>query len=134
MKTDALIEAAQTARLHAYAPYSGYLVGAALEDAQGRIWSACNVENVSFGLSVCAERAAIARMVAEGGREIRALAVATVDGGTPCGMCLQSIAEFAPDPEALLVVTVDGNGASKQYSLKELMPHGFASSAVRTNG
>lgn len=134
MSIDALIEAAESARNHAYAPYSGYSVGAALEDGEGRIWSGCNVENVSFGLTLCAERAAIARMVAEGGRAVRAIAVATVDGGPPCGMCLQTLAEFSSDPDVVVVVAVDARGARRQYSLKELMPHGFASNAVRTNG
>lgn len=134
MTIDELIEEARDVRQRAYAPYSGYRVGAAVLDEAGRIWSACNVENISFGLTVCAERAAVARLVAEGGREVRAIVVATVDGGAPCGMCLQTLVEFASDPEAVQVVAVDEQGVARRFSLKELIPHGFSSAAVRTNG
>lgn len=134
MNIDELIEEARDVRQRAYAPYSGYRVGAAVLDEAGRIWSACNVENISFGLTVCAERAAVARLVAEGGREVRAIVVATVDGGAPCGMCLQTLVEFASDPDAVQVVAVDEQGVARRFSLKELIPYGFSSAAVRTNG
>lgn len=121
-------------RERAYAPYSGYRVGAALLDASGRAWGGCNVENVSFGLCVCAERSAISRMVSEGAGEIAEIVVATEDGGTPCGMCVQSLLEFAPDPVNVRVRTLDEAGNARVFTLQELMPHAFASKSVRTKG
>jgi cytidine deaminase len=123
--SEQLIEAATAAREMAYAPYSGYAVGAAILDADDRVWSGCNVENISFGLTVCAERAAICKMVSEGGRRIQAITVVTRDGGTPCGMCLQSILEFADDPQRVDVFTVSVSGIRNHYKLCDLMPHGF---------
>lgn len=132
MTDDPLIAAARAAREQAYAPYSGYRVGAALLDAQGNVWPGCNVENISYGLCVCAERSAIARMVVEGGSAIVEVVVATSDGGTPCGMCVQSLLEFAPDPSKVRVRTLDEEGSVREFVLGELMPHAFASGAVRT--
>jgi len=132
MNQDPLIATARAVRERAYAPYSGYDVGAALLDSDGRVWPGCNVENLSLGLCVCAERSAIVRMVAEGGREIVEIVVATVDGGTPCGMCLQSLFEFAPDPSKVRVRTLDETGCVREFVLKDLMPHAFASDAMRT--
>lgn len=125
---------ALAARERAYAPYSGYAVGAALEDERGRVFSGCNVENVSYPASICAERTAIVKMVSEGGRSIRRIAVATKDGGTPCGICLQTILEFALDPEALEVVAVNEAGESNVFTLAQLMPHGFRSAEVPRTG
>ena len=134
MAIDPLVEAAVKVRERAYAPYSGYRVGAAVADAQGRVWLGCNVENVSFGLSVCAERAAISRMVSEGGTAVTEVVVATSDGATPCGMCVQTLLEFAPEPGAVRVRTVDEAGGQQTFQLDELMPHAFASQALRTKG
>jgi cytidine deaminase len=125
-----LAEAALEAREQAYAPYSGYLVGAAVLDVDGRVWTGCNIENVSFGLTLCAERVAVAKMVSAGSRRLIEIAVATVDGGTPCGMCLQTLAEFAPEPGDVRVWTVSPGGKARQYLLAELLPFGFASDAV----
>jgi cytidine deaminase len=122
-----LVEAAQAARANAYCPYSGYAVGAAVMDENGRIWAGCNVENVSYGLALCAERSAVAQMVAGGGRRVHAVAVATADGGTPCGMCRQTLAEFAPVGQDVPVWTVDAAGGSRQHWLHALLPDGFAS-------
>lgn len=121
-------------RERAYAPYSGYRVGAALLDGDGHAWGGCNVENISFGLCVCAERSAIARMVSEGGAQIVEVVVSTEDGGTPCGMCVQSLLEFAPDAAQVRVHTVDAAGNVRTFALQELMPYAFASKAVRTKG
>jgi cytidine deaminase len=124
---DSLINAARKAQKNAYVPYSGYPVGAAILDSTGNLWSGCNVENVSYGLSVCAERTAICKMVSEGVREIQSIAVVTRDGGTPCGMCLQTLLEFAVDPKSVEVITVSDSGEVKGYSLSDLIPHGFSS-------
>ena len=125
-----LSELALTVRPNAYSPYSGYKVGAALEDEQGRVWTGVNVENVSFGATVCAERSAVARMVLEGGKLIRRIAVATRDGGTPCGICLQTLLEFTDSTDSLIVEVVSESGHTKVYRLSELLPLGFATSLV----
>jgi cytidine deaminase len=125
-----LFEAASGARSNAYAPYSGYSVGAALLDEQGRVHIGCNVENISYGATICAERSAVLRMVAEGGKSVRSIAVATKDGGTPCGMCLQVLAEFTEAPDELEVHVLDEAGKSTSYTLSELLPHGFSSREV----
>lgn len=121
-----LFKAAETVRSNAYAPYSVYRVSAAVLDEQGRIHVGVNVENVSFGLTVCAERNAIAAMAAAGGREIKAVVVITDDGGTPCGACRQVLTEFAPNPSE---VWVFGRSplASWQAKLSDLLPGGFRS-------
>ncbi len=123
----ALLDAAREVRLNAYAPYSGYLVGSAIRDEQGRVFVGCNVENISYGGCICAERHAIGAMIAAGGRRITALAVVTLDGGTPCGICLQSIAEFA-DPD--LPIELVGDVGQRTVTLRELLPQGFKSEAV----
>jgi len=124
-------QAAEAARENAYAPYSGYRVGAALEDDGGRIFTGCNVENVSYPASICAERTAIVKMVSEGGRKIRRIAVATKDGGTPCGVCLQTSLEFSDDPAKLEIVSLNDAGDRRVYTLAQLLPLGFRSDEVR---
>ena len=126
-----LVAAARAARENSYSPFSDYRVGAAIQGADGRIWAGTNVEFVSFGLCICAERSAIAKMVSEGGRKISAVAVVTKDGATPCGMCRQSLLEFAPDPEKVLVWVVSESGSTKQYTLSALLPYGFLSQEVK---
>lgn len=121
-----LLAAARAARANAYAPYSVYRVGAAVLGADGQVYSGCNVENVSFGLTVCAERTAVVKMVSEGCQEVKGVAVVTHDGGTPCGMCLQTLAEFAPDPAAVPVLLEAEDSAQRRFTLAELLPHGFA--------
>ena len=121
----ALLDAAKEAREHAYAPYSSYKVGAAVLDDRGRIHSGCNVENASFGATLCAERNAIAAMVSEGGKEVRAVAVLTQDGGTPCGICLQVLSEFVKEPGRVEVLCAATDGSSKTFKLSELMPLPF---------
>jgi len=127
---DELIRLARKARENAYAPYSNYRVGAAIEGEDGRLWSGANFENVSFGATICAERAAVAQMIVAGGREIKRMAVATHDGGTPCGICLQVLREFAPDPQRLEIVVAAEDGGNQIFTLSQLLPFGFGSSEV----
>ena len=122
-----LFQAARRVREQAHAPYSGYRVGAALVDADGRVHTGCNVENTAFPVGICAETNAIGSMVAAGGRRIARIAV--VGGGetegvcAPCGGCRQSILEFADD--ATEVLLQDGDGAIARFSIAELLPHAF---------
>jgi len=125
-----LIRGAAEARELAYAPYSGYAVGAAVEGADGAVRTGSNIENVSYGGTMCAERVALFKMVSEGCRELRRVAVVTKDGGPPCGLCRQVLLEFAPDPAQVQVLVADTAGGVREYSLAELIPHGFASSEV----
>ncbi|HEU4385891.1 MAG TPA: cytidine deaminase [Anaeromyxobacteraceae bacterium] len=123
--SDPLVAAARRARRRAYAPYSGFRVGAAVR-AGGRIAAAGNVENASYGLTLCAERAAVAAAVARGSRRLQAVAVAsgTVPPTPPCGMCLQTLAEFAG---AALPVTLAGaRGEVVETTLGALLPLGFS--------
>lgn len=126
-----LADAALAARTNAYAPYSGYTVGAAVEDESGRVHVGCNVENVSYGATLCAERGALARLVAEGGKQVRRVVVATADGGAPCGICLQSLLEFTPDPSAVEIELFAGENPSCVVTLAELMPRAFRGEGVR---
>jgi cytidine deaminase len=107
-------------------PYSGYKVGAALLDERGQVSAGCNVENASYGGTVCAERNAVFRMVAEGGRDARALVVLTQNKATPCGICLQVLSEFVTDPNALSIFCVDEVGNFDHYRFSELMPQRFS--------
>lgn len=123
----ALISAATAARLQAYAPYSRFQVGAALLAEDGRIVTGCNVENASYGHTICAERTAVTTMVACGGRSFNAIVVVT-DGAklsTPCGACRQVMHEFAPNA---VVVCVNLRGERKTYTMAELLPHPFGPS------
>ncbi|MCA9971092.1 MAG: cytidine deaminase [Anaerolineales bacterium] len=118
----ALIAAARDAQEMAYAPYSGYPVGAALLGGDGRIYTGCNVENASFGLSNCAERTAVFKMVSEGQHEILAVAVCTDNAGSPCGACRQVLVEFAGDVPVYLV---NRGGRGRATSLYALLPDHF---------
>ena len=121
---DRLVDAAGRARGHALCQYSGFAVGAAIEDASGKIWGGCNVENSTFGLTVCAERVAIWKALSEGVREFRTVAVVTgADAPTPpCGACRQILWQFAGDVP-IVSATVDGK--RKRYRLSEIFPEPF---------
>ena len=121
----ALVAAAKADSAHAHCPYSRFAVGAAVLTFDGGVCPGCNVENGSFGLTVCAERNAIFRAVADGAKAIIALAVytPTPTPTTPCGACLQVIAEFGRDAR---VRCVCATGAFDEYAFGELLPHGFA--------
>src|SRR5687768_5376069 len=103
----ALAQAARAARERAYAPYSGYKVGAALLDKNGTIYTGCNVENAAYSSTICAERVAVTKAISEGTREFVAIAIATSNAGSPCGTCRQVMFEFAPEMVVLLVDDVN---------------------------
>jgi cytidine deaminase len=117
-----LIAAAAAARAAAYVPYSHFPVGAALRTASGRVFTACNVENASFGLTVCAERNAVFQAVASGERNYAAIAVVTENGVTPCGACRQVLAEFSLQ---MAVIVADTAGHYRVYQLDDLLPGAF---------
>ena len=119
----ALIDLAIEARRRAYAPYSNYLVGAALRTRSGRLFTGCNVENAAYPTCMCAERVAVYKAVSEGEREFEVIAVATSNGGTPCGGCRQVLAEFGLDT---LVLIADTQGRLIQKTtVAELLPGAF---------
>ena len=122
MTDQELIALALKARAHAYASYSQYAVGAALLGKTGKVYTGCNVENAVYSLTMCAERAAVFKAVSEGEREFETIAVATFNGGTPCGSCRQVLAEFGPDMR-VLVATPEGLVSTTTVS--ELLPDHF---------
>jgi len=128
----ALVAAASRARRAAYAPYSGYQVGAAVLAGSGRIFEGCNVENASFGLALCAERSAVAQLVASGERILLAVAVVTAgpEPGAPCGLCRQMLAEFTDDIPIALAVAGDVD-PRKMTSLSDLLPQPFRGDLLR---
>ncbi|MBN1459761.1 MAG: cytidine deaminase [Armatimonadetes bacterium] len=119
-----LASSASSAAEQAYAPYSDLRVGAALESDDGRVFVGCNVENSSFGLTVCAERVAVCCAVAQGARTFRRLAISTPDAGplSPCGACRQVLAEFS---EELPILSLGRGGLRREFDLKELLPRAF---------
>ncbi len=119
-----LVDAAMTAREQAYAPYSKFLVGAALLTEDGQIVTGCNVENASFGMTICAERNAVFAAVARGHRRFQAIALATVGGATPCGACRQVLAEFCDDLP-ILIVDIAQPHVVTETSLAVLLPGRF---------
>jgi cytidine deaminase len=124
---ETLVEVAQAARDRAYAPYSKFPVGAAVLGESGRIWAGCNVENSSFGLTVCAERNAVALAVLEGEKRILAAVVACGgDAAPPCGACRQVLAEFA-SPEVPIAL-IGGARRRTVHRLGDLLPRAFSSS------
>jgi cytidine deaminase len=126
-----LIEHAERARERAYAPYSRYPVGAALL-AGGHVYGGANIENASYGLTICAERVAVASALMAGARAIEAVAVVTASTmpAAPCGMCLQTLREFTTDPGTLRVILANTAGERRDFTLAELLPHGFDASQL----
>ena len=124
---DPLLEAALRARENAHAPFSHFKVGAALEDSTGRIHTGCNIENASYGLTLCAERVAVFKAVSEGVRGFRRVAVAadTETLTPPCGACRQILWEFCGDAELLLT---NLKGKTETLRLKDLLPRPFDAS------
>jgi cytidine deaminase len=122
---DRLIAAAREARERAYVPYSRFPVGAALLAKDGRIYTGVNVENASYGLTICAERNAVGRMVTDGAQCIVAVAVCTDNGVTPCGACRQVLMEFTPPDADAPVWLIDGRGDVRETTLRSLLPDDF---------
>jgi len=122
-----LIALALAARGRAYAPYSHYQVGAVILTESGEVFAGANIENASYGLSVCAERNAVTKMILDGGKRPRVIVVATQSSppGSPCGMCRQVLLEFADQPEQLRVICVTPDGERAEWTLAELIPAGF---------
>ena len=122
--SDSLVAAALRARENAFAPYSKFKVGAALEDEDGRVHTGCNVENATYGLTVCAERVAVFKAISEGVRKFRRIAVAadTETLTPPCGACRQILWEFCGDVEIILA---NPRGKTEACRLKDLFPRPF---------
>jgi cytidine deaminase len=124
--TRELLKQALAVQARAHAPYSKFLVGCALRDSQGAVHVGCNVENASYGATICAERSAITRMVAAGGKKISEIVVVTIseEAFFPCGLCLQVIREFGED---VSVVAVESTGKQfRSAKLSELYPSAFS--------
>lgn len=123
-----LLERACAMLDHSYAPYSKYRVGACLLCEDGRLFAGCNIENASYGATICAERAAVSQAVSSGARRFLAIAIASDEGYPwPCGVCRQVLHEFAPD---LRVICGNRKGEAQVLSLRELLPHGFGPSEL----
>ena len=127
MKDTELVEKAKKARLHAYAPYSKFKVGAALLTKNGKVYTGANVENATFGLTVCAERVALFKAVTNGEKNfVKIAVVADKDEPiTPCGACRQVLAEFASD---LKIICANLEGKTERYYLRKLLPEAFGKS------
>ncbi len=128
-----LVQAARAARRRAHAPYSGFRVGAAVR-AGGRVFEGANVENASYGLTICAERAAVVAAVLSGRRDLQAVAIASATSPPtpPCGMCLQTLAEFAGP--TLPVTLAGARGARVETTLGELLPRAFGAVGLPRRG
>ena len=122
-----LIDKAKTMRQNAYSPYSKFKVGAAVLTQQDNIYGGCNIENVSFGLTNCAERTAVFKAVSAGETKIKALALVGGDTNpvSPCGACRQVISEFAVDNKDFLIIMAAASGKIVEYNLDELFPEPF---------
>ncbi len=117
-----LLAKAIEAREFSYSPYSKYKVGAALLTRDGTIYTGCNIESASYTPSVCGERTAIFKAVSEGSQDFEAIAVATINGGAPCGVCRQVMREFSPN---ITVILGDIEGNYQVLTLPDLLPHSF---------
>ncbi|MEK7381473.1 MAG: cytidine deaminase [Gemmatimonadota bacterium] len=121
--SDSLVAAARQAQQQAYAPYSHYRVGAAVETADGTVYTGCNIENASYGLAICAERVALGAAMTAGARQFRRIAVVSSSEppASPCGACRQVLAELAPDAEVIAA----GPRSVMRWTVAELLPAAF---------
>ncbi|MCC7339427.1 MAG: cytidine deaminase [Pirellulaceae bacterium] len=124
MKEEQLEQAAFDVQRRAYAPYSNFPVGAAIRTKSGEVYTGCNVENASYGLTICAERAALCAMVAGGQREIESVAIASLGGVAPCGACRQALSEFGLDYSVLLLDS-QTQTLRQRWTMQELLPGAF---------
>ncbi|MFQ5712965.1 MAG: cytidine deaminase [Candidatus Scalinduaceae bacterium] len=124
MNINELIKKAKSAREHSYSPYSKFKVGAALKTKNGMIFTGCNIENSSYGLSICAEREAIFKAVSAGEKDLDTIAVVTDSDKltTPCGACRQVMWEFSKD---MTIMVANLKGKRKEFNIKELLAHPF---------
>ena len=122
LSAENLIAAALTVRDYAYAPYSHYYVGAAVLTVDGTVIVGCNVENAAYPSTICAERVALTAAIAQGKRDFVAIAVATENGGSPCGACRQVMAELGPN---MTVYIADAQGNYRTTSVRDLLPDSF---------
>lgn len=125
---EALVAQALAAREHAYAPYSHYRVGAAVLTADGAVIPGCNVENAAYPATICAERVALTAAIAQGKRDLVAIAVVTENGGSPCGACRQVMAELGPE---MIVYISDSQGNFRTTSVRALLPDSFTGANLR---
>lgn len=130
-KREELVRRALQARSQAYAPYSHFFVGAALLSEDGSIFEGCNVENCSYGLTVCAERSAVVNSVVAGVKHWKAIAIASKGGVTPCGACRQFLAEFGTELEIILVDS-EHPDRLQSFLLSDLLPFHFTPSRLRS--
>jgi len=126
---ESLVQHAIAARQRAYAPYSNYFVGAAVLCADGTVVCGCNVENAAYPSTICAERVALTSAVAQGQRDFVAIAVATRDGGTPCGTCRQVMSELGLE---MTVYITDEKGNFWTTTVRDLLPHSFDPKSLET--
>lgn len=124
-----LVQAALAVRQRAYAPYSNYWVGSAVLTHDGTVIVGCNVENASYPATICAERVALTAAVAQGHRDFTAIAVATLNGGTPCGICRQVMAELGP---TMTVYISDAAGNFRTTTVDALLPGAFRGDSLVT--
>ncbi len=122
-----LLTQAIEAREYSYSPYSHYKVGAALLTRSGKVFTGCNIENAAYTPAICGERTAIFKAVSEGEREFVAIAVVTLNGGAPCGVCRQVMREFAPD---ITIIMGNLQGDYQVFTLSDLLPHSFGPDSV----
>lgn len=127
MTPEQLVKEAIAARQLAYAPYSNYLVGAAVLAEDGTVILGCNVENASYPATICAERVALTSAIAQGKRKLTAIAVATRNGGSPCGICRQVMAELGPEMD---VYISDEQGNFRTTTVRELLPDSFGGASL----
>jgi cytidine deaminase len=121
METEQLIESAREAKSRAYAPYSKFAVGAALEAVDGKVFTGCNLENISFGLTICAERSAVSAAISAGSRDFKKIVIISDSKQpiSPCGACRQVLAEFSPNME---IISVGRDGERYETTLDLLLP------------
>jgi cytidine deaminase len=129
MNINELIKKAKSAREHSYSPYSKFKVGAALKTKNGRVFTGCNIENSSYGLSICAEREVIFKAISAGEKDLDTIAVVTDSNKltTPCGACRQVIWEFS---KTMTIIVANLKGKKKEFKIKELLAHPFGKGSL----